>query len=61
MTAAVKRAARLLGWPGVVLPMTSLFGCRVWPVVVLDQAAHRARQDRGDGPQLDADTLTVWA
>jgi len=54
------RAARLLGWPGVELPVMTLFGCRVSPVVVLDRAAHRARRASGDGPQLDGDTLAVW-
>lgn len=54
------RAARMLGWPGGVLPVMTLFGCRVSPVVVLDRAAHRARRASGDDPQLDADTLTVW-
>lgn len=49
--------ARWLGWPGMALPVMTVLGCRVLPVVVLDHAAHRSRQLRGDGPQLDADTL----
>jgi len=44
----------------VALAPVTVFGCRVWPVVVLDEAAHRARQASGDGPQLDPDTLAVW-
>ena len=54
------RAARLLGWPGVVLAPMTVFGVRVLPVVVLDANAHRARHTCGDGPQLDGDTLAVW-
>ena len=58
--AAGTRAARLLGWPGVVLAAMPLFGVRVLPVVVLDLDAHQARQATGNGPQFDADTLAVW-
>jgi hypothetical protein len=58
--AAGVRAARLLGWPGVVLAPMTVFGVRVLPVVVLDANAHRARHTCGDGPQLDGDTLAVW-
>ena len=58
--AAGTRAARLLGWPGVVLAAMPLFGVRVLPVVVLDLDAHQARQATGNGPQFDADTLVVW-
>ncbi len=58
--AAVAEAVRLLGWPGVALPETTLFGCRLVAVVALDLDAYRARQASGDGPQRDADTLAVW-
>jgi len=58
--AAGARAARLLGWAGVVLPPMTLFGVGVLPAVVLNVDAHEARQAAGDGPQLDSDTLVVW-
>ncbi len=51
--AAGARAARLLGWAGVVLPPMTLFGVGVLPAVVLNVDAHEARQAAGDGPQLD--------
>ncbi len=45
--AAGVRAARLLGWPGVVLAPIWLFGVCVLPVVVLDVDANRARRRPG--------------
>jgi hypothetical protein len=57
---AAERAAGVLGWPGVVLPEVTVFGCRFLPVVVLDVAVHEVRQRDGDGPQLDGDVLAMW-
>lgn len=57
---AATSAAGALGWDGVVLPPTRLFGSRLVPVVVLDPVAHARRTACGDGPQLDEDVLTVW-
>jgi len=57
---AAERAADVLGWPGVVLPEVTVFGCRFMPVVVLDVAVHEVRQRDGDGPQLDGDVLAMW-
>jgi hypothetical protein len=50
----------LLAWPGVALPEMTLFESRVIPVVEIDEDAHRARVDSGDGPELDSATLTMW-
>ena len=57
---AAERAAGLLGWPGVVLPEVTVFGCRFLPVVALEVPVHEARQRDGDGPQLDGDVLSMW-
>ena len=57
---AAERAAGVLGWPGVVLPEVTVFGCRFLPVVVLDVAVYEVRQRDGDGPQLDGDVLAMW-
>ena len=54
------RAAGVLGWPGVVLPELTVFGCRFLPVVVLDVAVHEVRRRDGDGPRLDGDVLAMW-
>jgi hypothetical protein len=56
----VGQVVRQLGWPGIALAETRLFGCRVVPVVVLDLDAHRIREASGDGPRLDGETLAVW-
>lgn len=57
---AAERAAGVLSWAGVVLPETTLFGCRLLPVVLLDATVHQMRQRDGDGPQLDGDLLALW-
>lgn len=48
------------GWPGVLLPPVSLFGCRFRPVVELDLDVHLERWSSGFAPQLDEDVLTIW-
>ena len=58
--AAAARAAGVLGWPGVVLPEVTVFGCRFLPVVVPKVAVHEARRRDGDGPQRDGDVLAMW-
>lgn len=54
------KAVELLGWVGTVLPELTLLGCRVVPVVALDEDAHNARQSSGYGPQRDRDVLEMW-
>lgn len=54
------RAVELLGWGGTVLPELTLLGCRVVPVVALDEDVHDARQSSGYGPQRDHDVLEIW-
>ncbi|MGH3929002.1 MAG: hypothetical protein ACRDTF_03385 [Pseudonocardiaceae bacterium] len=54
------RAVELLGWVGTVLPELTLLGCRVVPVVALDQDVHNARRSSGYGPQRDHDVLEIW-
>lgn len=53
-------AAAALGWAGIVLPEVTVFGCRLFPVVLADVEVHQARRRDGDGPQLDGDTLSMW-
>lgn len=54
------RAVALLGWGATVLPELTLLGCRVIPVVELDEERHDARRSSGYGPQRDRDVLEIW-
>jgi hypothetical protein len=53
-------AARVLDWPGEVLPDVVLLGTRTSMVIELDPAAHAGRAAAGLGPVTDLDTLAIW-
>lgn len=56
----VRQTALALGWPGRAAGLTTILGVSVFPVVSMDERAHRLRCESGQGPMLDLDVLETW-
>ncbi|GAA3535573.1 hypothetical protein GCM10022222_19000 [Amycolatopsis ultiminotia] len=55
-----RKAAALLGWNGVVLPVTTLLGRKVAVVAKLRTDVHAERIAMGVGPVADRATVDTW-
>lgn len=59
-TDTLRQAARVLGWPGVVVADLTLLGVWIDVVASVDRRIHAARQASGWGPITDPTVLAMW-
>lgn len=59
--AHLTEAARVLSWPGIVLPRVRAFGDVITVVAELDDEVHAERMRSGWGPVTDRTTIEMWS